>query len=96
VRQAEQRAPRSPPYGHVVGTHIELVPNQRIVQAWRFPVWEPGTYSIVRFNYFPMTAARAQHEQHGEPDDWHDHIDTNWPSFYLTPLTNHFAARSAA
>jgi uncharacterized protein YndB with AHSA1/START domain len=35
--------------GHVVGRQIELVPGERIVQTWRFPVWEPGTYSIVRF-----------------------------------------------
>ncbi len=35
--------------GHVTGRQIELVPGERIVQAWRFPQWEPGTYSIVRF-----------------------------------------------
>jgi uncharacterized protein YndB with AHSA1/START domain len=35
--------------GHVVGQQVELVPGERIVQTWRFPVWEPGTYSIVRF-----------------------------------------------
>src|SRR5712692_1180527 len=32
--------------GHIVGRHIELVPNQRIVQAWRVVVWNPGVYSI--------------------------------------------------
>ena len=33
-------------------------------------------------------------DQHGEPDDWHDHVDTNWPTFYLTPLTAHFSGQS--
>lgn len=28
--------------GHVTGRQIELVPGQRIVQAWRFPVWGGG------------------------------------------------------
>ena len=28
--------------GHIIGRHIELVPNQRIVQAWRVADWEPG------------------------------------------------------
>jgi activator of HSP90 ATPase len=35
--------------GHVTGRQIDLVTDQRLVQAWRFPVWEPGRYSIVRF-----------------------------------------------
>ena len=35
--------------GHIVGRHLELVPNERIVQAWRVVDWEPGWYSIARF-----------------------------------------------
>lgn len=35
--------------GHVTGRQVELVPGCRIVQAWRFPDWAPGTYTIVRF-----------------------------------------------
>jgi activator of HSP90 ATPase len=27
--------------GNVTGWQIELVPGTRIVQAWRFPGWEP-------------------------------------------------------
>jgi activator of HSP90 ATPase len=82
--------------GNVVGRQIELIPGERIVQAWRFPVWAPGVYSIVRFT---LTAedggTRLDIEQHGVPDDWHVHVNTNWPTFYLTPLTEHFAARTA-
>ena len=35
--------------GVIVGRHIELVPYERIVQAWREKDWDPGLYSIVRF-----------------------------------------------
>src|ERR1044072_1311264 len=35
--------------GHIVGRHIELVANERIVQAWRVIDWNPGVYSIVKF-----------------------------------------------
>jgi hypothetical protein len=35
--------------GHIVGRQIELVPNVRIVQAWRPVDCEPGIYSIARF-----------------------------------------------
>ena len=37
----------------IEGRNIELVPNQRIVQAWRPASWEPGLYSIVRFELKP-------------------------------------------
>jgi uncharacterized protein YndB with AHSA1/START domain len=35
--------------GYITGRHVELVPNQRIVQAWRTGGWEPGVYSIAKF-----------------------------------------------
>lgn len=35
--------------GIIVGRHIELVPSERIVQAWRPVYWTPGVYSIVKF-----------------------------------------------
>jgi activator of HSP90 ATPase len=89
--------------GHVVGRQIELVPGERIVQAWRFPVWEPGSYTIVRFTLEPENGGtRLVVDQDGEPDGvdgvgchqtWHDHLDANWPTFYFTPLTAHFAAK---
>src|ERR1039458_8862635 len=39
--------------GLIVGRTIELVPNQRIVQAWRPTHWDPGIYSIVHFEFHP-------------------------------------------
>jgi activator of HSP90 ATPase len=35
--------------GIIVGRHIELVPGERIVQAWRPVYWKPGVYSMVKF-----------------------------------------------
>src|SRR6185295_3180510 len=35
--------------GWVLGRNIELVPNARIVQAWRTKNWPEGVYSIARF-----------------------------------------------
>jgi activator of HSP90 ATPase len=81
--------------GNVTGRQIELVPGQRLVQAWRFPQFTPGTYSMVSFTLTAEAGGtRLVIEQHGEPDDWHDHIDANWPTFYLTPLENHFARQT--
>jgi activator of HSP90 ATPase len=81
--------------GNVTGRQIELVPGQRLVQAWRFPQFAPGTYSMVSFTLTAEAGGtRLVIQQHGEPDDWHDHIDANWPTFYLTPLENHFARQT--
>jgi uncharacterized protein YndB with AHSA1/START domain len=89
--------------GHVTGRQIELVPGERVVQAWRFPVWDPGRYSIVRFTLAPEDGGTVLViDQDGEPygadaigchQTWHDHLDANWPTFYLTPLARHFAAQ---
>src|SRR4051794_14852489 len=35
--------------GHIGGRNLELVPDKRIVQAWRAQDWPDGVYSIVRF-----------------------------------------------
>src|SRR5580658_8317651 len=35
--------------GLVEGRNVELIPAQRIVQAWRPTHWDAGVYSIVRF-----------------------------------------------
>jgi hypothetical protein len=43
-------------------------------------------------------------DQDGCPDEpdglgchrtWHDHVDANWPVFYLEPLAKHFSAQAA-
>jgi activator of HSP90 ATPase len=82
--------------GYVTGRQIELVPGERIVQAWRFPVWTPGTHSIVRFTLTPEGGqTRLAIDQDGEPADWHDHIQANWSTFYLDPLISHFSASDA-
>jgi uncharacterized protein YndB with AHSA1/START domain len=43
--------------GHIVGRNLELVPNQRIVQAWRVVTWPEGIYSIARFELVAQTSA---------------------------------------
>jgi activator of HSP90 ATPase len=82
--------------GHVVGRQIEFVEGERIVQTWRFPLWDDGVHSLVRFSLTEVDGRTLlEIEQHGEPAEWHDHIETNWPTFYLTPLANHFVAQPA-
>ena len=54
--------------GRVEGRQIELVPGQRIVQAWRFGAthpseWDAGVYSVVRFTL----SGQGRHPLHHRP-----------------------------
>jgi activator of HSP90 ATPase len=72
---------------YIVGRHIELVPGQRIVQAWRVQNWAPGTYSIARFDLMeqgPSTRLVLDHT--GFPAGNAAHLAAGWYANYWEPL----------
>jgi activator of HSP90 ATPase len=75
--------------GPVTGRNVdvELIPNQRIVQAWRVAQWPSGVYSVVRFE---LTAkglgTRIVFDQTGFPPDDREALTGNWSKFYWDPL----------
>lgn len=73
--------------GHIVGRHIELVPNQRIVQAWRAVDWAPGVYSIARFELADRAGKTAILFDHtGFPNGQGEHLAQGWYANYWEPL----------
>ena len=81
--------------GWLEGRQVELVPNERISQAWRFADWEPGVYSMVRFTLSPAGhGTRLAVHQNGVPEEMREHIASNWPALYFQPIIKHFAAPS--
>lgn len=71
----------------ILGRNVELVPNQRIVQAWRSAGWEPGVYSIVRFEFKEQgTQTRAILDHTGFPAGDYDNLSSGWKSHYWDPL----------
>jgi uncharacterized protein YndB with AHSA1/START domain len=84
--------------GRVEGRQVELVPGQRVVQAWRFgpahpSTWEPGVYSTVRFTLEPAGDGTQLVIDHaGIPAEWIEHISLGYPSFYQDPIAKFFAA----
>jgi activator of HSP90 ATPase len=79
--------------GLIVGRNVELVENQRIVQAWRPTHWDPGIYSIVHFEFSPRGAGAALAFDHtGFPAGEYDHLDGGWHSHYWGPLEKFLAA----
>jgi activator of HSP90 ATPase len=78
--------------GRIVGRNIELVPNQRIVQAWREASWDPGVYSLVKFELTPegsKTKVVLDHTGFGEGD--FGHLNPGWKLRYWDPLEKFLA-----
>ncbi|GLQ46314.1 hypothetical protein GCM10007862_13650 [Dyella lipolytica] len=78
--------------GQIVGRHIELIANQRIVQAWRPTHWDAGVYSIVRFELKPRGSESSLAFDHtGFPAGEFDHLDWGWHHHYWEPLKKFLA-----
>jgi activator of HSP90 ATPase len=76
--------------GQIVGRNVELVANQRIVQAWRPAHWVPGIYSIAEFQLRPQgygTLVVLDHK--GFPEGDFDHLEWGWHAHYWEPLKKH-------
>ena len=73
--------------GQIVGRHIELIPNERIVQAWRVDMWPEGVYSVVRIDIEDSGDATTLTLMHtGYPEDAAEHLEPGWHKMYWEPL----------
>jgi activator of HSP90 ATPase len=78
--------------GIIVGRNIELVPGQRIVQAWKPNYWEPGIYSLVKFELVADGAGTKIVLDHwGFPEGKFAGLDSGWPERYWQPLTKYLS-----
>jgi uncharacterized protein YndB with AHSA1/START domain len=73
--------------GYVTGRNVELVPNERIVQAWRAGSWPPGIYSIVKFDLVEQGSDTKMVFDHtGFPKGEAEHLVEGWKTNYWAPL----------
>jgi len=74
--------------GLVVGRNIELLPDRRIVQAWRLSEeWAPGTYSVVRFELIARDGGTLVILDHtGFPAGAYQHLFDGWYVRYWNQL----------
>jgi activator of HSP90 ATPase len=78
--------------GLIVGRNVELIPNQRIVQAWRPTHWDPGIYSMVKFDlkaHGSETTIVLDHT--GFPAGAFDDLNPGWKVRYWDPLKKFLA-----
>jgi uncharacterized protein YndB with AHSA1/START domain len=72
--------------GYISGRHVELVPNERIVQAWRTGNWNPGVYSIVKFELTEQgSGTKLVLDHRGFPDGDAQHLADGWKVNYWEP-----------
>ncbi len=78
--------------GYITGRQIELVPNERIVQAWRAGNWPPGVYSIAKFELVEQdSATRIVFDHTGFPKGAAEHLAAGWKANYWEPLAKSLA-----
>ena len=78
--------------GYITGRQIELVPSERIVQAWRVGNWDAGVYSIAKFVMVEEGAGTKIIFDHtGFPKGNAEHLAAGWKSNYWEPLAKLFA-----
>jgi activator of HSP90 ATPase len=76
--------------GRIEGRIVELVPNQRIVQAWRPKDWPAGVYSIVRFELVPRgSGTRVILDHAGFTEDKWEGLREGWKIHYWDPLNKY-------
>jgi activator of HSP90 ATPase len=73
--------------GIISGRNIELVPNERIVQAWRASDWPPGVYSVARFELRSRgKGTKLMFDHTGFPAGDAEHLAAGWKGNYWEPL----------
>lgn len=83
--------------GHIVGRHVELVPSRRIVQAWRVVTWDPGVYSIAKFEISEENSmTRLVFDHTGFPTGKAEHLADGWKTNYWEPMHKYLASANGA
>lgn len=78
--------------GYVTGRQIEIVPNQRIVQAWRSGSWDAGSYSIAKFELVDQDSrTKIVFDHGGFPIGQAQHLADGWRVNYWEPLAKFLA-----
>jgi activator of HSP90 ATPase len=78
--------------GFIVGRNLELVPNERLVQAWRVAYWPVGDWSITRFVLVEQGSdTKLEFDHTGFPQGDAAHLLEGWNGNYWQPLAKFLA-----
>ncbi|MDO8635413.1 MAG: SRPBCC family protein [Dehalococcoidia bacterium] len=73
--------------GEIEGVNLELVPDAKIVQSWRYSDWPKGHYSRVAFSLKDVEGGtRLTFIQEHVPDEHYEDIKQGWRDYYWNPM----------
>jgi uncharacterized protein YndB with AHSA1/START domain len=73
--------------GYITGTNLELVPDEKIVQAWHASDWPEGHLSRVTFRLAPVSGGTRLTFTHRDvPENQVASIKQGWIENYWQPL----------
>jgi uncharacterized protein YndB with AHSA1/START domain len=74
--------------GQVTGVNVDLMPGQRLVQAWRRKDFPEGIYSMAAITLAPTPGGGTELvlTHRGVPKQLLDQIEDYWRSVYWTPM----------
>lgn len=78
--------------GYITGRHLEMLPNERLVQAWRAGSWKTGAFSIAAF-YLTAEGGKTKlnFEHRGFPNGNGVSLARGWHAHYWGPLAKYLA-----
>ncbi len=82
--------------GYCEGYNIELIENQKIVQAWHFDEdgWSEDHYSICTFIFEPAeNKTKLIFTQTGIPEHKAEELERGWNDFYWQPIKEYLKNR---
>jgi activator of HSP90 ATPase len=78
--------------GFIVGRNLELVPNERLVQAWRVAYWPAGAWSLTKFVLVEQGSdTKIIFDHTGFPKGDAEHLLEGWNGNYWEPLAKFLA-----
>lgn len=80
--------------GMISGLTIEVIPNKRLVQAWRVGNWDEGIYSIIKFEFEENNSSETKliFDHTGYPEEHIEHLAQGWHDRYWEPMKKYLGA----
>ena len=72
--------------GYIEGVNIELAPDEKIVQSWRYDDWPAGHFSKATFSFKEEGGkTKMVFTQKDVPMQFYEDIKQGWIDYYWTP-----------
>lgn len=72
---------------YIEGVNLEIVPDEKIIQTWRYNDWPEGHFSRATFFFKPVPGGtRLTFTQTGIPEQFYHDIKQGWIDYYWNPM----------